>query len=117
MTGVNPNIQSHAGELRTPLQEVIIAPNHFVIQKMGRIACSKEGVDPDIFFPGPRPSRGSRLVREEYFRKVQEAKEHCGNCESRENCLNYAVSNNENEGIWGGLTEEERKRLGRSPGI
>jgi WhiB family redox-sensing transcriptional regulator len=58
------------------------------------------GVDPDLFFP----ERGA---------STREAKSVCGSCEVREECLEYALVNGEKFGIWGGLSELERRRLRR----
>jgi WhiB family redox-sensing transcriptional regulator len=58
------------------------------------------GVDPDLFFP----ERGA---------STREAKEVCRGCEVREQCLEYALANGEKFGIWGGLSERERRRLRR----
>ncbi len=58
------------------------------------------GVDPDLFFP----ERGA---------STREAKEVCRGCVVRENCLEYALSNGEKFGIWGGLSERERRRVRR----
>lgn len=41
------------------------------------------------------------------------AKAICRLCEVREECLEYALANDEAFGIWGGLSEHERRRLGR----
>jgi WhiB family redox-sensing transcriptional regulator len=58
------------------------------------------GVDPDLFFP----ERGG---------STREAKEVCRGCVVREDCLQYALRNGEKFGIWGGLSERERRRLRR----
>jgi WhiB family redox-sensing transcriptional regulator len=58
------------------------------------------GVDPDLFFP----ERGA---------STREAKSVCGSCEVRVECLEYALSHAEKFGIWGGLSERERRRLKR----
>ena len=58
------------------------------------------GVDPDLFFP----ERGA---------STREAKEVCRGCEVRQQCLDYALANGEKFGIWGGLSERERRRLRR----
>lgn len=58
------------------------------------------GVDPDLFFPG----RGAN---------TREAKAVCRACVVREDCLEYALVNGEKFGIWGGLSERERRRLRR----
>jgi WhiB family transcriptional regulator, redox-sensing transcriptional regulator len=58
------------------------------------------GVDPDLFFP----ERGA---------STREAKEVCRGCVVRESCLEYALSNGEKFGIWGGMSERERRRIRR----
>ncbi len=58
------------------------------------------GVDPDLFFP----ERGA---------STREAKAVCRACVVRDECLEYALVNGEKFGIWGGLSERERRRLRR----
>jgi len=58
------------------------------------------GVDPDLFFP----ERGA---------STREAKEVCRGCVVREDCLEYALANSEKFGIWGGLSERERRKIRR----
>ncbi|MFN8016199.1 MAG: WhiB family transcriptional regulator [Acidimicrobiia bacterium] len=58
------------------------------------------GVDPDLFFP----ERGA---------STREAKSVCAGCEVKGECLEYALTNGEKFGIWGGLSERERRRLRR----
>jgi len=58
------------------------------------------GVDPDLFFP----ERGA---------STREAKEVCRGCVVREECLEYALANGEKFGIWGGMSERERRRIRR----
>lgn len=59
------------------------------------------GVDPDLFFP----ERGA---------STKEAKEVCQSCVVREQCLEFALVNSEKFGIWGGMSERERRRIRRS---
>jgi WhiB family redox-sensing transcriptional regulator len=59
------------------------------------------GVDPDLFFP----ERGA---------STREAKEVCRGCVVRQDCLEYAISNGEKFGIWGGMSERERRRVRRA---
>ena len=59
------------------------------------------GVDPELFFP----ERGS---------STREAKEVCRGCVVREDCLDFAIANGEKFGIWGGMSERERRRVRRS---
>lgn len=37
----------------------------------------------------------------------------CASCPVREQCLNFALANREEQGVWGGLTESERRRVRR----
>ena len=41
------------------------------------------------------------------------AKAVCATCPVREECLRYALATRQGDGIWGGLTETERRRLRR----
>ena len=59
------------------------------------------GVDPDLFFP----ERGA---------STREAKEVCRACIVRVECLEYALGNGEKFGIWGGMSERERRRIRRA---
>ena len=59
------------------------------------------GVDPDLFFP----ERGA---------SVKEAKGVCRGCVVVEECLEYALANGEKHGIWGGMSERERRRMRRA---
>ena len=63
-----------------------------------RGAC--RGLDPSVFYP----------VTEE---DAIEAKSICGSCVVRQQCLEHALANREHEGVWGGATEKERRRLVR----
>ncbi len=63
--------------------------------------CAQTGAD--FFFPEPGSS-------------VREAKRICGMCEMRTACLEYALSNDERFGVWGGLSEKERLHLRRRNG-
>jgi WhiB family redox-sensing transcriptional regulator len=56
--------------------------------------------DPEAFFPEKGGS-------------TREAKKICTGCEVRSECLDYALANDERFGIWGGLSERERRRLRR----
>jgi WhiB family redox-sensing transcriptional regulator len=58
------------------------------------------GVEPDLFFP----ERGA---------STREAKEVCRGCVVRADCLEYALANGEKFGIWGGLSERERRKIRR----
>lgn len=62
------------------------------------------GVDPELFFP----ERGASTT---------EAKTVCRACVVRERCLSYALDRGERFGIWGGLSEAERRRIRRARSI
>ncbi|NRI65902.1 WhiB family transcriptional regulator [Rhodococcus sp. ACPA4] len=63
-----------------------------------RALCAQ--TDPEAFFPEKGGS-------------TREAKRICLGCEVRDECLDYALANDERFGIWGGLSERERRRLKR----
>lgn len=44
---------------------------------------------------------------------TREAKRICNRCEAKAECLEYALARDERYGIWGGLSERERRRLKR----
>ncbi|CCI51990.1 MAG: WhiB family transcriptional regulator [Tetrasphaera jenkinsii] len=54
--------------------------------------------DPEAFFPEKGGS-------------TREAKKVCVGCDVRAECLSYALANDERFGIWGGLSERERRKL------
>jgi WhiB family redox-sensing transcriptional regulator len=59
-------------------------------------------VDPELFFPEKgEPSHAAKRV--------------CAGCEVRAECLQEALDRNERFGVWGGLSERERRTLGRQP--
>ena len=59
--------------------------------------------DPEAFFPEKGGS-------------TREAKRICVGCEVKGECLEYALEQDERFGIWGGLSERERRRLKRAAG-
>ncbi|HEX6522969.1 MAG TPA: WhiB family transcriptional regulator [Streptosporangiaceae bacterium] len=64
-------------------------------------------LDPDLFFP--ISTRGAALPQ------IQAATRVCRRCPVRLACLRWALETGQDAGIWGGLTEEERRRLRRGP--
>lgn len=63
-----------------------------------RALCAQ--TDPEAFFPEKGGS-------------TREAKRICSGCEVRAECLEYALAHDERFGIWGGLSERERRRIKR----
>ncbi len=66
-----------------------------------RALCAQ--TDPEAFFPEKGGS-------------TREAKRVCTTCEVRVECLEYALEHDERFGIWGGLSERERRRLKKAAG-
>jgi WhiB family transcriptional regulator, redox-sensing transcriptional regulator len=67
------------------------------------------GSDPELFFPASDISaRAGRT-------QVEAAKQVCRRCLVKGACLSWAFENGQEAGIWGGLSEEERRRLRRRP--
>jgi WhiB family redox-sensing transcriptional regulator len=58
------------------------------------------GVDPEIFYPASDE-------------EADVAKAICAQCAVRQTCLEYALANRERDGVWGGATERERRRIVR----
>ncbi|MGQ7295030.1 WhiB family transcriptional regulator [Quadrisphaera sp. KR29] len=69
-----------------------------VVDWQERALCAQ--TDPESFFPEKGGS-------------TREAKRVCMSCEVRVPCLEYALANDERFGIWGGLSERERRRVKR----
>ena len=67
-----------------------------------RAAC--RGPESVMFFPPPYPER-----KEDREMREGRAKAICRSCPVLEECLDYALSIREPHGIWGGLTETERR--------
>lgn len=63
-----------------------------------RALCAQ--TDPEAFFPEKGGS-------------TREAKRVCASCEVRSECLEYALEKDERFGIWGGLSERERRKMKR----
>lgn len=64
-------------------------------------ACAQ--VDPELFFP---TSQGNTYTRD--------AKRVCGRCDVQTECGLYAMEHDEGFGVWGGLSERDRRRLRRA---
>ena len=75
-----------------------LAPATADEQWQERALCAQ--TDPEAFFPEKGGS-------------TREAKRICMGCEVRDACLEYALAHDERFGIWGGLSERERRRLKR----
>lgn len=72
-----------------------------------RAACREE--DPELFFP-------TATSGPDHDRQVTMAKSVCERCDVRHECLEDAIARQIKDGIWGGLTDVERKRLALTGG-
>lgn len=62
-------------------------------------------MDPETFFP--QGTTGSALDQ------IDRAKAVCANCPVITACLDYALDTGQDAGVWGGTTEDERRRIRR----
>ncbi|MDR0436615.1 MAG: WhiB family transcriptional regulator [Propionibacteriaceae bacterium] len=68
-----------------------------------KAACLDE--DPELFFPVG--NTGPALAQ------IEEAKKVCARCSVREECLRWALENGQDHGVWGGMSDEERRSMKR----
>jgi WhiB family redox-sensing transcriptional regulator len=85
----------------TPTEELGVLVDLFEVtdeeqEWQERALCAQ--TDPEAFFPEKGGS-------------TREAKRICLGCEVRSECLEYALEHDERFGIWGGLSERERRKL------
>ena len=71
-----------------------------------RNRASCRDTDPDLFFPV-----GTTHLA---LPQIDWAKSVCRACEVRTECLRYALETNQEAGVWGGTSEEERRKLRRA---
>ena len=102
ITGTAPAVQAGPAPLASSLAAQVAAhrsSQHGERRWQEQANCL--GVDPDLFFP----ERGA---------STREAKAVCRSCEVQVDCLEYALAHGEKFGIWGGLSERERRRVRRA---
>ena len=88
------------------MQELVLITSRTALEDDAEVAAELEWqeralcaqTDPEAFFPEKGGS-------------TREAKRVCMSCEVRVQCLDYALENDERFGIWGGLSERERRRV------
>lgn len=66
-------------------------------------ACLTE--DPELFFPVGTTGAA--------FDQLQKAKAVCRRCPVQQQCLQWALEHNQDAGVWGGLSEDERRNIRR----
>ncbi len=68
-----------------------------------KAACLEE--DPELFFPvgttGPA------------LQQIEDAKRVCQDCTVRDRCLSWALDAGQDHGVWGGMSEDERRAIKR----
>jgi WhiB family redox-sensing transcriptional regulator len=91
-------------DARTPAPTLASVTDIFSAVDDGPLAWQERALcaqtDPEAFFPEKGGS-------------TREAKKVCASCDVRSECLDYALANDERFGIWGGLSERERRKLKR----
>ena len=80
---------------RLPQRRILPVPARFAARWRELAAC--RGTDLEVFFPGRGETAGP-------------ARQVCAACPVRQPCLDYAITNRIVHGIWGGLTERQRRR-------
>lgn len=92
-------------QLRVPenwfVDPVILAETDTALAWQAEALCAQ--TDPEAFFPEKGGS-------------TRDAKRICASCQVRSECLEYALQHDERFGIWGGLSERERRKLRRTAG-
>jgi WhiB family redox-sensing transcriptional regulator len=95
---VSSDAPGPAGKLATVVDIFAAVDDDGPLGWQERALCAQ--TDPEAFFPEKGGS-------------TREAKKVCGSCEVRSECLDYALAHDERFGIWGGLSERERRKLKR----
>ena len=75
------------------------------MQDRWRHEASCRSVDPDLFFPVGTTGMA--------IEQISAAKAVCDECPVNGPCLEFALSTNQDSGVWGGTSEEERRSLRR----
>jgi len=77
-----------------------------IVHETWHLKAACRGPESTLFFPPSVPER-----REDRDAREAKAKQICGECAVNRECLEFALRVREPHGIWGGLTEAERRRL------
>jgi WhiB family redox-sensing transcriptional regulator len=81
--------------------------NNFFTEKNWYELAACKNLPIDIFFPIGRTGPA--------LKEIQRAKSICQECPVVRECLDYAISTNQESGVWGCTSEDERKNMRRSP--
>ncbi|MCY1544325.1 Transcriptional regulator WhiB [compost metagenome] len=89
------------------------------MQELAVIAFTEAKVDDDDGLGWRADALCAQTSPEAFFPEKggsnRDAKKVCGNCAVRATCLEYALANDERFGVWGGLSERDRRKLRRNP--
>ena len=88
------------GEVRGQEMDVRTVPQQVSPPDAWQDSAACYGVDPEVFFPATEEHAGVALA-------------YCGVCRVRDLCLAWATHSGERYGVWGGTTEQQRRRLTR----
>jgi WhiB family redox-sensing transcriptional regulator len=87
--------------MRGKLIEALVIGEMTIAELAWQDYANCRGADADLFFP----ERGA---------STRKAKAICNACEVKDDCLDFAIVNGEKFGIWGGMSERERRRVRRA---
>jgi WhiB family transcriptional regulator, redox-sensing transcriptional regulator len=68
-----------------------------------RLLAACRNIDPELFFPPRRTGAG--------LDHIEAAKSVCRRCAVQLECLEFALAANQQDGVWGGTSEDERRHL------
>lgn len=83
-----------------------VGPDDDVQNLRWRTDAACRDTDPDLFFPVG--TTGPAIAQ------IAAAKEICTSCDAQGSCLEFALMTNQDSGVWGGTSEEERRQLRRA---
>lgn len=104
-SAVSPALQIQASELTDTTQIFQTTIQESWSKRTWRNRATCLGEDPELFFPigNTGPS----------FVQIEEAKAICRRCEVVDTCLRWAIESGADTGVWGGLSDDERRSLRR----
>ncbi len=99
-----PAVQSTPSVTGNDIGRIVWIPGEFDDRAWRRLAACRD-VDPAVFFPIG--------LTGEAIERIDEAKAICRGCPVRLVCLQYALATHQDDGVWGGYDEGERRELRR----
>ncbi len=94
------------GNVSISIEDPAVFPTRESIEpKVWRSDAACRDTDPDLFFPVGQTGPA--------IEHIENAKAVCQTCVVRVECLEYALMTNQDAGIWGGLTEDDRRKIRR----